>query len=851
MLRSVSRPALLALLVLLFAPLRLISQAKANLHGVVLDPSGSPVAHVRLALVAPHGAAIAHSVTSARGEFNFPSVSEGSYELTLPATAGFAAVDKPLLVRGAVPDIRVILQPAEVTETIDVASGQPLSASAAANQDTVSLTADSLRALPVFDQDIVSTIAPFLDPASTSTSGVSLVVDGVEMPAGAPISPSAIAEVRVNADPYSVEFASPGRGRIEITTKPGSPHFHGELNFLIRDAALNARSYFAPVRPPERRRIYEGHLTGPVGHAGHTTFLITGQRKDDEAQSPVHALTPSGLIDENWATPNYATLLSGRITHDFSDAHRLAVNYAFQDYRHLNSNVGGLTLPEAGLNTNNRNDSLTFNDRILVSPHLVQQLMFVFEKEEETDLSVTQAPSIVVQGAFTGGGAQLDLERGENNIKLSEVVSWTHAKHYVRFGVSIPQIGRRAFDDRQDRMGTFNYLSLAAYPGTPSSYSVQTGPGRAIYWANEIGAFAQDEISFTPRLQITFGLRYQWQTYISDLDCFSPRTSFGYAPGKNWVVRGGAGVFYDRTGGDFPVTFGLHNGIAERQYLITNPGPPSTVPAGAALAALPSGIVREDPALRAPYQLQYSVSAERKLGGLTATAGYRGITGVASFRSRDANAPLPPFYTTRPNPAFGEIQQIESRGRTRSNALELGLRGKAGQWFAGQALYTFSHNNANTGGINWFPQDQYSPNEWGRASLDRRHRFDLLGTVHPDHWLNLGIGLWLFSGAPYNELAGADPYNTGLDNARPAGVARNTLQGAGVATVDLSWAHDFHLNHAKGENAKVLHLAVSSFNALNHPKFTSYVGTVTSPLFRQPVTADTGRQMQFELGYQF
>ena len=34
-----------------------------------------------------------------------------------------------------------------------------------------------------------------------------------------------------------------------------------------------------------------------------------------------------------------------------------------------------------------------------------------------------------------------------------------------------------------------------------------------------------------------------------------------------------------------------------------------------------------------------------------------------------------------------------------------------------------------------YPQDQYRPNrEWGRADMDRRHKFDMMGTVLPDRW---------------------------------------------------------------------------------------------------------------------
>jgi hypothetical protein len=100
-------------------------------------------------------------------------------------------------------------------------------------------------------------------------------------------------------------------------------------------------------------------------------------------------------------------------------------------------------------------------------------------------------------------------------------------------------------------------------------------------------------------------------------------------------------------------------------------------------------------------------------------------------------------------------------------------------------------------------------------------------------------------------LAGTDRYNTGLGNARPIGVSRNTLQGGGTASLDLLWDHDFHLNKAKKESAKILNLSISSFNVLNHANFTNYIGTVRSPLFGTATAALAGRQMQFGLRYQF
>lgn len=152
------------------------------------------------------------------------------------------------------------------------------------------------------------------------------------------------------------------------------------------------------------------------------------------------------------------------------------------------------------------------------------------------------------------------------------------------------------------------------------------------------------------------------------------------------------------------------------------------------------------------------------------------------------------------------MQQIEAGGRLRSNALDIALRGKAGRWFSGQAQYTLGRSYDNTGGIGSYPQDQYNLNslEWGPSNFDRRHRFNMMGTVNRDHWLSLGLGTTIYSGTPFTELAGTDVFNTGLGNARPAGVGRNTLRASGTQDVDALWNHDFKLGKGKVDDAKVI-----------------------------------------------
>lgn len=834
------------------------AQTSSSLRGSVLDPTGAAVPGATVRLETSKGELVSQATSDAAGSFVLSNLHTGAFSLAVPALSGFAKHTQALRLSGGVTTVKIVLDPESVDQQITVGADQQLSTDSSANRDTISVGASEQRKLPVFDQDIVATLTPFLDAAAGSSGGVTLIVDGVEMKSVG-VSASAIQEVRINNDPYSTEFNRPGRGRIEIITKPGSSTFHGEANFIFRDAVFNAKNYFSQVRPPEARRIYEGHLSGPVGAGGHTSFIASASHREQDTAAVVNAQGPNGLINENVLTPNRNSQYSLRLTHDFSPNHRLAVGYNFQSSISTNAGVGGITLPEAGYNLSSREDDAIFNDRMIVTPNLINQLQVTLEKDEDVTQSVTNAQSIQVSGSFVGGGAQADVARTENTIHVTEVVSWNHGRQYIRAGVQLPQFSRRAVDDRTNRLGTVKFASLAELAGnTPYVFTAQQGDGRALYWINEFGSFFQDQIKLTPALQLSLGVRYDWQTFLPDNNNLAPRFSLAYAPGNGKTIfRLGSGVFYDRTGGDFPATVKLHDGVVLHSVQVQNPQFP--LPPGFNPATLPTNLVRFDPNVRAPYAFQYSIGVERQVHKtVTLTAAYRGQVQIKSFRSRDANAPiLPPNPNLkanypRPDPNFGQIQQIESASRTLINALDLSFRGQAGRWFSGQAQYTLSRFEGNTGGINAFPQNQYRPNdEWGRSIQDRLHRFNLLGNINPDRWLSLGVGATLYSGVPYDETTGNDDFHTGLGNARPAGVTRNTLQQGGVASLDLLYSHDFRLTKDRGDKEKILSAGVSAFNVLNRTNFTSYIGALSSPLFRQPTAALAGRQLQFSLGFRF
>jgi len=272
------------------------AQNLPSVRGSIVDPTGATVPGAIVQLEAPDGKLVSQATADSAGNFTLTNLPAGTFSLAVPAFSGFATHTQALRLTSGVTTVKITLDPEAVNQQITVGAEQSLSTDPSANRDTVSVTGTELKKLPVFDQDYIATLTPFLDGAAGSSGGVTLIVDGVEMKSVG-VSASAIQEVRINNDPYSAEFNRPGRGRIEIITKPGSPNFHGEANFIVRDSTFNAKNYFARVKPPESRRIYEGHLSGPVGHGGHTSFITSASHREQNTAAVVNAIGPNGIIN--------------------------------------------------------------------------------------------------------------------------------------------------------------------------------------------------------------------------------------------------------------------------------------------------------------------------------------------------------------------------------------------------------------------------------------------------------------------------------------------------------------------------------------------------------------------------
>jgi hypothetical protein len=837
-----------------------------TISGIVLDPSGAAIAGADVILLSGDGKELSRITSDQDGSFQFEKLAAGAYKIQAQA-AGFrdTIVELKLGSRTASP-LRVVLPIAEQNEVVNVAGSDVslvVTTDVSENQNANSLDRSALDRVPVFDRDYISMLSRFLDDSAIGTNGVSLIVNGIEAN-GPGVTPSAVQEVRINQNPYSARFARPGRARLEIITKGGTPAYHGSVNFLFRDAVFDARNTFAAGKPPEQRQFYEGSLTGPIGESKKTSFLLSLEWDKDNNQAAVVATGPNNVaINENVPQAMRHFFGSGRVFHDFNDKDHFWIGYSFEHQSNNNVGAGGNVLPEAATNTRFLEHEINVSYRHIFSPKWVNQLQFLVGHFDVPTFSLNENPQIVVSGFFTGGGAQADARRTEYHFDGTEFLTYVNGNHQLLFGVDIPDISRRGMDDFTNMAGSYTFASLADFQANkPGTFLVQKGNGHVVFLERVLSGFIEDTIRLKPNLSVSLGLRYYWQNYFhDDPNNLAPRFGFAWAPTKNskTVVRGGAGVFYDRSG-PRPIADLLHfNGVNLLRFILSNPqNPPflfSYPVTPAELAGAPTSVVVLDPRLRIPFTVQYSMGIERQVTAKsTFSATYIGSRGIDLFRSRDINAPPPPNFAARPNPNLGQERQIESGGYQKSNSLELTFRGRPSRFFAGQVQYTLGKTYNNTSGITYFPGNSYfAAADWARSDNDRRHKFDLLGSTEIAKYFSIGAALSLYSGKPVNVTTGADDNHDGIYNDRPilpAAFARNTMHGPGLINLDLNVEHDFLFVKGKKEGP-ALTVGLNAFNVLNHQNDATYVGVLSSVYFGKAVSALPPRRMQLNLQFKF
>ena len=423
-----------------------------------------------------------------------------------------------------------------------------------------------------------------------------------------------------------------------------------------------------------------------------------------------------------------------------------------------------------------------------------------------------------------------------------------------------------------------------------------------------IAAFVQDGWQATSQWLFDFGLRYDLDTYTlpsnarvrstiqnggagRDENNIAPRFGFTYTTGKNreWVVRGGAGVFYNKTVLAFPAVAAITSGT---QIGLIFPQGLTFELTEAFIAQYGIDAVRN--VLVFPDNLTLRFSTGTRLDstqanlfnlGFERAVGTHGAFSANLTRSRTYHVPLMKDL----NPVIGKdiqgmpiheydqvnvgsIAAVVTEGQAWYTGFDLNWR-----WQSGIGWYNLSYTLSKSedmgpdplkGGIYLPPNSDNLSSERGLSDNDRRHRFVASGDLGL-YFLGLRLsGVFQYATyLPFNVTTGSDDNLDGITSDRPAGVRRNTgantplepvnayraahglapvnsLKSPSLMQLDLRLYRPFKLKQHKGYGQGF----VQSFNVLNRKNGGLVEGRALATNFGA-VIGNAGPPRSFELGF--
>jgi hypothetical protein len=789
----------------------------STLRGLVNDESGAVIPGAKVSLAGPSGT---KSTTSdSTGTYTFSGLPSGNY--TVEASAPELAQAQParVAVKAGTQTLNLVLHVASMVEKVTVHenAAPTLSTDSTNNASALVLRGDDLQALSDDPDDLAADLQALAGP-SAGPNGGAIYIDGFS---GGELPPKeSIREIRINQNPFSPEYDKLGYGKIEIFTKPGADKYRGTADWNFADQFWNSRNPYSAQKAPFLLNELEGSAGGPLTRLA--SFTVDAQRNMVDNGSITNAvnLNPQTLAIEPYynaiTTPGRYTKVSPRVDYQVGQKHTLMFRYGITHSDVKDNGIGAFDLPARGFHSQFTNQTVQASDTALVG-RAVNETRFQFYRSASQAIANTPGPEIQVLGAFNDGGSQNGRSFDtQNSYELQNYTSMVKGRHSWRWGVRL----RQQSDDSiapQNFNGTFTFgagadstqsieryrltllyqgtgysaAQVRALGGGATQFSINAGTPELTVRQFDAGLFAGDEWRARPNLTLSFGLRYEVQSNISDHGDMAPRLAVAWAPGataKNpktkTVIRAGFGMFYDRFALANTLTARRFNGLVQQQYVVTNPDFFPNVPAPAALGAFQSTqvIQQVSSTLRAPYIAQSAFTVERQLPANTTLAvTYTNSHGLHLLRSEDINAPLPGsgvFPMGRSGPLF----LMESSGLYNQNQLIANVNAKVNAGLSLFGFYVFNRALSNTDGIGTFPANPYSSaGEYGPASTDVHHRFTLGGSLNLRWAIRISPFVVVQTGAPFDITTGSDLYGTTLFNARP-GIATDAARPGLIAT---------------------------------------------------------------------
>ncbi|MEJ7847000.1 MAG: carboxypeptidase regulatory-like domain-containing protein [Pyrinomonadaceae bacterium] len=823
------------------------AQQTGSLSGQVVDTLGAVVVGAAVTVIAADGREKT-AATNQRGEFSFASLAAGKYTVRVTA-ANFSQYENAEvdIAAGGRQEVTIPLNLEGVEEQVDVSSSEGVSTDPQNNAGATVLKEADLEALPDDPDELEAALQALAGP-SAGPNGGQIYIDGFT---GGVLPPKdSIREIRINSNPFSAEYDRLGFGRIEILTKPGSDKWRGNAFGNFNDESLNSRNPFSSNRAPSQTRFFGGSVSGPV-QKGKSSFFLDVSNRDQDNNAVVNAtlldanLNPF-LFSEEFQVPSRRFSINPRYDYQINDKNTLVARYSFERNSVENQGISNTSLPSRAYETKNVNHEIRLTETMIVNPSTINETRFEYEWEKREQIGDNSIPTINVADAFIGGGAQIGLSFNRaNNWELQNYTTTAvgkNSEHGLKFGA---RIRSTSFRDRSENNfgGTFFFqgareirspigcvppvnpndppclitpsvtplnqfreiiLGNSSERFVPNQFQITSGNPEQKVSRTDYGLFITDDWRVNQGLTLSFGLRYENQTNISDHTNFAPRFSFAWSPGAGGarapktVFRGGFGVFFDRFSENLTLQALRFNG-SEQINLVVSANDPDPVRRAAAIALLQRPVFTVDGVvnvptsaqilaalpqansirtvsgdLQSPTIYQVALGVERQLPARTTLSMfYIGSRTQNFLRSRNINAPICLSQdncagSVRPDPTRGNINQYESSGVFNQNQLVVNFRTMFSPKLSMFGNYRLGYASGNSDGAGSFPAYTYDlTDEYGRSSFDIRHNFVIGGNITLPWNISLNPFIIASTGRPFNITLGQDVNGDGQFTERP------------------------------------------------------------------------------------
>jgi hypothetical protein len=826
--------------------------APGTLKGQVSDPSGAVVVQATVAAISSTGQSTS-AVTNRQGSYEIKGLAPGKYSVRATAK-GFSDFQETDITISAGQsqqfDIRLEIPVQKEQVNVEEQSNS-IDASPASNVGAIVLKGKDLDALSDDPDQLQADLQALAGP-SAGPNGGQIYIDGFT---GGQLPPKAsIREIRINTNPFSSQFDRIGFGRVEIFTKPGTDKFHGQFSFNDNNSVLNSKNPFGGANQPDyQSQQFSGNVGGPLNKKA--SFFFNVERRNINDTSIVNAIVLDNNLNsiafsQGILTPRTRTNISPRLDYQVTPNNTLTARYQYETDSQTNSGIGQFRLPSQGVDSNNNESSLQISDSQIINPTTINETRFQLQRERTSQSAQNFLPTISVLGAFTGGGSSSGISANHTErYELQNYTSMSRGKHFIKFGGRL-RTSREATSSTGGFNGTYTFTSLSAYQitqqglqqnltpaqiraagGGASQFILTTGQPLARLNFADAGLYAEDDWKMRPNFTLSYGLRFETQTAISDHASFAPRLGIAWGLGSaksqpKTVLRAGFGIFYDRFSQNLVLQAQRQNGISQQQFVVNFPDFYPTIPDPATLAASQTSptIYQINPNIRAPYMIQTAVTLERQLTKTaTLSVTYLNSRGVHQLVTQNINAPLPgtfdpaiPGSGVRPNGTPTNIYEYESDGVFNQKQIIMNTNVRLGQKLSLFSFYTLSFANGDSSGAGSFPSNQYNlSGDYGRTAFDIRNRIFVGGSITVPHGIRLSPFVNITSGQPFNITLGRDLNGDSIFNDRPTFASDLTrasvvkTQWGTFDTAPIAGQTVIPINYGQGQSQFSFNLRVS------------------------------------------